>query len=41
MTIILLIRHGETDWVGKRLQGRLPGIHLNDNGCKQALVSCR
>ncbi len=36
MTIVLLVRHGETDWVGKRLQGRLPGIHLNETGRKQA-----
>jgi broad specificity phosphatase PhoE len=32
MTVILLIRHGETDWLGKRLAGRLPDIHLNAQG---------
>jgi probable phosphoglycerate mutase len=37
MTLILLIRHGETDWVRKRLQSRLPGIDLNETGRKQAL----
>ena len=37
MTIILLIRHGENEYVATgRLAGRLPEIHLNDNGKKQA-----
>jgi probable phosphomutase (TIGR03848 family) len=36
MTTILLIRHGENSMVGKRLAGRLPGVHLNENGKKQA-----
>lgn len=36
MTTILMIRHGENNMVGKRLAGRLPGVHLNDNGKKQA-----
>ena len=36
MTIILLIRHGENDWVGNRLAGRLPDIHLNKTGLCQA-----
>ena len=36
MAIILLIRHGENDWVGKKLAGRLPGVHLNQNGRNQA-----
>lgn len=37
MPIILLIRHGENDYVKKnRLAGRLPGVHLNANGRKQA-----
>ena len=37
MSTILLIRHGENDYVSKgRLAGRLPGIHLNGNGEKQA-----
>ncbi len=36
-TIVLLVRHGENDWVGAdRLAGRTPGVHLNDNGRKQA-----
>jgi probable phosphomutase (TIGR03848 family) len=33
---LLLIRHGLTDWVGKRLPGRTLGIHLNEAGCAQA-----
>jgi probable phosphomutase (TIGR03848 family) len=37
MPIILLIRHGENDYVKKRrLPGRKPGIHLNKKGRKQA-----
>jgi probable phosphoglycerate mutase len=36
MAIILLIRHGENDWVGKKLAGRLPDVHLNQKGLKQA-----
>lgn len=37
MPTILLIRHGENDYVKKgKLAGRLPGVHLNDTGRKQA-----
>lgn len=36
MAIFLLIRHGENDWVGKKLAGRLPGVHLNERGQTQA-----
>lgn len=36
-SILLLIRHGENDWVGTdRLAGRTPGVHLNDRGREQA-----
>ena len=39
MTLLLLIRHGENDYVKKkRLAGRLPGVHLNETGHKQAKV---
>jgi len=39
MPTILLIRHGENDYVAKgRLAGRLPGVHLNENGARQAQV---
>ncbi len=37
MPVFLLIRHGENDYVKKgRLAGRLPGVHLNENGRQQA-----
>lgn len=36
-TYLLLIRHGENDWVGThRLAGRTPGVHLNDQGRQQS-----
>jgi probable phosphoglycerate mutase len=36
-TYLLLIRHGENDWVGNhRLAGRTPGVHLNETGQAQA-----
>lgn len=37
MTILLLIRHGENEYVKKgRLAGRLPAVHLNEKGRQQA-----
>lgn len=37
MTLLLLIRHGENDFVKTgRMAGRIPGVHLNENGQKQA-----
>ena len=37
VTYVLLIRHGENDWVGtNRLAGRLAGVHLNEKGRQQA-----
>ena len=36
MTTLLLIRHGRNDWVGQRLAGWTPDIHLNDAGRQQA-----
>jgi probable phosphoglycerate mutase len=36
MTTFLLIRHGVTDAVGKTITGRLPGVHLNEAGQRQA-----
>src|SRR5437764_14516738 len=35
MTTFLLIRHGETDAVGKSLMGWMPGWHLNNRGKQQ------
>lgn len=36
MTTLLLIRHGDTDAVGERLVGRLPGVHLDPRGVRQS-----
>ena len=37
MPTLLLIRHGENDFVKKgRMAGRLPGVHLNERGREQA-----
>lgn len=36
MTIILLIRHGNTNYLGNRLSGCTPGVHLNASGIQQA-----
>lgn len=34
--MILLIRHALVDACGRFLAGRMPGIHLNEEGCRQA-----
>lgn len=37
MTVMLLIRHGQNDYVKQaKLAGRLPGVHLNAVGLEQA-----
>lgn len=36
MKAIYLIRHAQNDWVGDKLAGRTPGVHLNDDGKRQA-----
>ncbi len=36
MAIFLLIRHGANDLIGKSMAGRRPGIHLNEEGRRQA-----
>jgi broad specificity phosphatase PhoE len=41
MTTLLLIRHGETDAVGKSIMGRAPGWPLNPNGRRQAETLAR
>jgi probable phosphomutase (TIGR03848 family) len=33
---LLLIRHAQNDWLGKKLAGWTPGIHLNEQGRAQA-----
>ncbi|HID61511.1 MAG TPA: MSMEG_4193 family putative phosphomutase [Anaerolineae bacterium] len=40
-TQLLLIRHGLTDWVGRRLPGWMPGIHLSEEGRQQAEALAR
>ena len=32
MTLLLLVRHASTDWVGRGLAGRMPGVGLSDKG---------
>ncbi|MCP4418219.1 MAG: MSMEG_4193 family putative phosphomutase [Chloroflexi bacterium] len=42
MTTIILVRHGENDWVKEnRLAGWIEGIHLNENGRKQATAAAK
>lgn len=36
MALFFLIRHAENDYVGRRLAGWSPGVHLNDEGRAQA-----
>jgi probable phosphoglycerate mutase len=41
MTIFLLIRHGENEYITRnKLPGQQAGIHLNERGQKQAEVLC-
>jgi probable phosphoglycerate mutase len=37
-TLLLLIRHAKNDWVGERLPGQTPGIHLSEEGREEAAV---
>ena len=40
MATFILVRHGENDWVKKhRLAGWISGVHLNENGRKQAAAA--
>ena len=42
MSTLLLIRHGDNDYLAKnRLPGHLPGIHLNKRGTAQASELCK
>jgi probable phosphomutase (TIGR03848 family) len=36
MTTLYLIRHGLTDLVGHTMAGRMPGVHLNETGRREA-----
>lgn len=40
MTIFFLVRHGETEFIGRRLSGWTPGIHLDPRGREQAQAVC-
>ena len=35
-TVVLLVRHGHTPTTGRVLPGRAPGLHLSDDGQRQA-----
>ncbi len=41
ITNLLLIRHAQNDWVGKKLAGWTPGVHLNEEGRAQAEALAR
>jgi probable phosphomutase (TIGR03848 family) len=41
VTLLLLVRHGTTDLTGKRLYGRSPGVHLSEDGRRQAEAVAR
>jgi probable phosphoglycerate mutase len=36
VTSFYFVRHAATDFIGNTLSGRLPGVHLNESGRKQA-----
>jgi probable phosphomutase (TIGR03848 family) len=36
VTVLLLVRHGTTEQTGKRLYGRASGVHLSEEGRRQA-----
>lgn len=38
---LLLIRHAQNDWVGKKLAGWTPDVHLNEDGRAQAEALAR
>ena len=40
-TVVLLVRHGVTPTTGRILPGRRPGLHLSDEGVKQAENAAR
>jgi probable phosphomutase (TIGR03848 family) len=39
--VALLVRHGSTPTTGKVLPGRAPGLHLSEDGRKQALATAQ
>ncbi len=40
-TLVLLVRHGLTPTTGRRLPGRASGLHLSDDGRRQAEATAR
>ena len=40
-TTLLLVRHALNDWVGDKLAGWTPNVHLNDKGKAQAEALCQ
>jgi probable phosphomutase (TIGR03848 family) len=40
-TVVLLVRHGQTATTGRLLPGRAPGLHLSEDGRRQAEAAAR
>jgi probable phosphoglycerate mutase len=40
-TLVLLVRHGQTPTTGKHLPGRTPGLHLSEEGQRQADLAAK
>ena len=40
-TLVLLVRHGQTPTTGKHLPGRAPGLHLSEEGQRQAELAAK
>ena len=41
MSLFILIRHGHTEMLGKRISGRMAGVHLSEKGREQVAELCR
>jgi probable phosphomutase (TIGR03848 family) len=40
-TLVLLVRHGQTPTTGRHLPGRAPGLHLSEEGQRQAELAAK
>jgi probable phosphoglycerate mutase len=40
-TLVLFVRHGQTPTTGKQLPGRAPGLHLSEEGQRQAELAAK
>jgi probable phosphoglycerate mutase len=40
-TLVLLVRHGQTPTTGQHLPGRTPGLHLSEEGQRQAELAAK